>query len=1307
MNSQLYLWEITKYLAWFTSQVKIENKNGNFDINKYAEGFLIPILNRVFQCDFERLEFIKQNYPAIDLGCRKSSISIQVTSEIGFEKIKNTLSKFIEKKLFNEFAEIYHLVINEDYKTTKNNDEILQFIDDEIAKLDIQPSPKVSFLVGKNLINISTLRSLIERKCDVDGLKEIRDYLEKEYGKVILLPYFDDILIPYQIAFKTQLDPDNKNLPYQFHKPFFGRETDFEKLEKFITDGDSDVFVLVSEGGYGKTRLIVELFKKRIAEDQETEAFLLNESAFQCLEFAEQLRTDKKVLILFDDAHNRPEILNDVFGVAQRLGNVKVILTVRKAAFSDILKTVASHRRILEVLELNRLSYEETQALFKSNLGGLKSFEIKRLSEESRGIPIVILGLCQVALQGKYKSELSETINFIQFVKEVKDQVIIDIHNKYYIEKQKINKVIELISFFAPVKNSSEEIGLLAHLNLMDNEETSLIIDYLSEYEFIRKHQYISIVPDPYSDTILLGSAHRLKYLLQREIGVFIDRLIRNLVEVEQSQRLELNVDSLLYQFIESFKEKKIGSYEDIRLLESNLDTLKSFAYKKPQVCFMAVSYLISSQIENKDFWKENDIANFYSSSFKTVHESIETIFSIVALNTHKSSEFESLYRVMSQYRDLRLGSKVFNKVFRYRIYDFYEYGYRPHEPCERQQFLINKLKFRIDNEEVTKALLGHLLDSCHIVLAHEFEGENFYDKYTHSFSLARHHVFFNETIKNLRKSAINILIDVYSENRYILEFRKCFDLLLGIFFFMVKPAKDTPQFNNNGEIELVVRFFKTLLSDKPNIFERSSIVRQLKLFKRKELKEEYIESFTELLILAENVSKPREKLELMFNDEYISIRTNIKEKIEALFKDYDDLESFFEDITEVKSSMSNDRYSNFHEVVSHLVSNYKAESKSLLEFVITLKPHLVCDFARLINANYKDQEYFYRTIDKIWNLEIDCVNGTVLWMLTYGRNREVELYREKDLDFIENVIEKKMTKALMSISFSLPDYMSVAPKKTISLITQILHLQENSRESERLISTLFEDRVLLKANAELIRDFIFDETVSIPLDSYSFDKALFFLEDFFGFDCLFEYLKNRVSLLERRKNYFSLSLRKHYNNPRKERNQFEVDFLKVIAWYAELPNKDKYLHKKIVKYLRPTKIASLDFANGFKTLVQKSKNDKSRLLDLFDTINGYSHKTDFIVSLQIELVNDLCNTNEFTKQDLIHLLGSDYIYNSGGKSGTPGEPFPQDLRKRKELNRFIKEYSMDEKVKEIFLYALDIVNRDIDERFGRIDEEW
>lgn len=1305
MNGQIYLWEITKYLAWFTSQVKIENKNGNFDINKYAEGFLIPILDEIYKRNFERLEHIKQNYPAIDLGSKDNQISMQVTSETGYDKIKNTLTKYIENELFSTFSELYHLVIDEDYKTLKTNKDISDHVKKELSKLDLSPLPKLDFFIEKHLLNISKLRGLIEKKCDIDQLKTIRDYLEKQYGKVTTLPYFDDILIPYQVAFKTQLDEENRNLPNQFHTPFFGRVSDIEKLDDFINDNEKDVFALISDGGYGKTRLVVEIFKKY---KDEFEAFLLNESAFQCLDFAEQLKTDKKVLILFDDAHNRPEILNDVIGVAQRLDNVKVILTLRKAVYFDTIKTVSSHRRSFETLELNKLSYEETQELFNSQLPSLKGFEIKKLSEESRGVPIVILGLCQVTLKGKYKTELSEEANFIQFVKEIKEQAILDIHQKYYVDKEKINKTIQLISFFSPIKNTPEEISELARINNIDNEETSLIIDYLHEYEFINKRHEISIKPDPYSDTILLDSAQRLKYLLQNDLGSFIDRLIRNLVEVEQSQRLDLSIDNLLSEFISSFKNKSLETRDEIKLLESNLDTLKSFTYKKPQVCFLAVNHLITSQFENNDFWKDDDKATIFSNSFKNIHESIQLILSIIAINTHKISEFDSIYELLNQYVNHKTKSEIFNYVFRYRIYDFFEYGYRPLKPCERQQYLINKLKYRFKHEELNNELFNHILDSCQTILINEFEGENHYDKYTHSFSIGRHRVIANNTVEDLRKDALNLLIGIYNLKRHTSESQKCLTQLIRILFYMVKPRQNEYQLNQNKEIEIVIEFLKGLLKTQPSIFERSSIIKQVKLFKRKELKEEYLEISQGLLILAENVETNKEKLELVFYDEYFSIRNNIKEILEKILKEYNDWDIFFHDLVNIKSSISNSEFSNFHEIKSHLISNYPNESKALLEFVYAKYPKLICDFSTLIKANYKDSDYFYETINKIWTLEYDCVKGSVLWMLTSGRNNDVEFYKESDLDFVEYVTQNNLLQSLWSISFTIPKYMSIAPRRTIDLISQILKISENNRENEHLIHALFKDKELLKKNAELIKAFIFKETLTIPLDSFYFDESLFFLEDNFGFDCLFDYLKERVSMLEKDNNYFSLSLHKHYNNPNKDKTQAELDFLKVINWFAGLPDKNEYLHKRIVEFLRPLQLISLEFSDGFKQLVIDSKGDKTRIIDLFNALDVYENKSENIIKLTIEIANELCNKFEFDDNELAQIVGFDFIHNLGMKTGSAGDPFPQDLNKKDELNIYLEKYDMHSRIKDIFLYALKKVDKDIErDRLRDIDEEW
>jgi hypothetical protein len=1308
MNSYLYLWKIKRYLAWFTSHVRLENKSGNTDTSKFAETFIIPILNIVLNNEFKRLEFVKRNFPAIDLGTDDGTISFQITSEKGIEKIRNSITTYLENKLYEKFEVMYHLVIDETYMPQIKEGELDEFIKSELVRLKIKHKIQKFFTLKTNFWNVDLLRENIEKICTNDQLKKISDYFEKEYLPIQSLPTFDDILIPFQIAFKAQLDLTNKNLPYQFHTPFFGRESDMEKITEFLTNPKSSVFALIADGGYGKTRLTVELFNQIAGDAEKYEAFVINESAFQCLDFAEQLKTEKQVIILFDDAHNRPEILNDVIGVANRLQNVKLILTIRKAVYSDTIKVVATHQRAIETLELNRLSYSETQKLFKTQLGGLKDIEIKRLAEESKGIPFVILGLCQITLQGKYKSELSEEANFIHFVRELKEQVIADINSKYYIQKDKINKTIELLSFFAPVKNTPEELVEISKLNEVSEEETNMILEYLNEYEFINKQNEISIKPDPYSDTILLDSAQRIKYILQKDLTIFLDRLIRNLVEVEQSQRLNLSIDSLLFDFVTSFKNKIVESSEDIKILESNLDTLKSFTYKKPHICFLAINHLLSSQLDNDEFWKKEEDFEFFSKSFKNIHESIEIILSIVALNTHNISDFEKLYELLNTYQSKKQESRIFQKVFRFRVYDFYEYGYHPIIPCERQQFLFEKLDYLLEHEEHNDVLFNHILDYCKILLSLEFEGENHYDKYTHAYTYGRHQVIYNDTTKRIREDVIKILIKSYELIRFSPISEKYLEELIRTLFFMAKQRRNEYQFNQADEITVVVGFLQRILNDNPNMFERSSVIRQLKLFERREIKAEYIKVSQELLDLSEKVDTPKEKLNLLFLDEYFSIRNNIGNIFRDIVNQYNDWNLLYSDLLEVKASLSQKDYTTLREILSQLITNYQAESKDLLDFVIKNSPEHVCDFTTLIRANYKDQEYFYSIIEQIWNLDYECVKGSVLWMLTYGRNQEVNLYRDDDLSYVEYVIENKIIQAIWSISFSISKYILVNPERTIDLIARILKISENTRENDHLIHSLFDDKEILSKHPVLIKNFIFKETLEIPLDSYYFDSALNFLENSFGFDDLFIYLKEKLHLLDKKENYFSLSLHKHYSNPDKDQLQSELDFLKVILWYSELENKSEYLHKKLVEYLRPMQIQSEEFKKEFIQLIKDAGNNEDKVIDLCNALDVYENKSEYLMSILIEISNELCDKFKLSNEKLIMIFGSNFIHNLGMKSGPAGGPFPQDLNKRDELIQLMDKYKMHPKVKEVFMYSLEKVNKDIErDKLLDYDERW
>jgi hypothetical protein len=652
------------------------------------------------------------------------------------------------------------------------------------------------------------------------------------------------------------------------------------------------------------------------------------------------------------------------------------------------------------------------------------------------------------------------------------------------------------------------------------------------------------------------------------------------------------------------------------------LDILKSFTYKKPHLCFIAINHLINSKIDDAEFWKKEEEFDFFSLSFKNIHESIVTILSIIALNTHKSDEFEKLYDLLEIYQSQKDETHIFQKVFRFRIYDFYEYGYNPVIPCERQQFLIEKLKYLFTHGEQDEILFNHILRCSKTLLSLEFEGENHYDKYTHSFTFGRHHVIYNETTKRIREESIQLLINAYKQIRFEPISEKILDELIRTLFFMSKQKREEYQFNQADEINIVIEFLQNIMSSNPNMFERSSVIRQLKLFERKELKAEYVDISRKILELSEKVDSPKERLSLLFLDEYFSIRNNIEILIKDILSEYKDWNLFFIDLLEVKISLSHKDYTNLREIIAQLIKNYPEEAKDLLAFVIKNYPEHTCDFTTLIRANYKDQDYFYSTIKEIWELDSECVKGAVLWMLTNGRNEEVHLYKDDDLSYFEYVVDNKIINALWSVSFTLYKYILINPQRTLILFARILKISENKRENEHLFHSLFDDKEILAKHPDLIKEFIFKETLEVPLESYYFDKALTFLDNTFGFEVLFSYLKEKLSLLEEKGDYFSLSLHKHYSNPEKDSVQNELDFLNAILWYAELKDKSEYLHKKLVEYLRPVQIKSTDFRDGFFKLIDEAGNNLDKIIDLCNALDVYENKGEFLISILIDISN-------------------------------------------------------------------------------------
>lgn len=173
MNRLEYLQKIEKWFSFLILHICSSNARGSFDINGVAEDFYVPILKKLFGSpSLKNQNIIKHNFPAIDLGCEKSKISFQLTSENGSAKIVHTLEKFRENNLDKKYDELYILIITKKQKSYSSHK-----LEKEIK------NQKISFDKDKHVIDYRDIIKKISELEDTNEIKVIYQILEKEFVK--------------------------------------------------------------------------------------------------------------------------------------------------------------------------------------------------------------------------------------------------------------------------------------------------------------------------------------------------------------------------------------------------------------------------------------------------------------------------------------------------------------------------------------------------------------------------------------------------------------------------------------------------------------------------------------------------------------------------------------------------------------------------------------------------------------------------------------------------------------------------------------------------------------------------------------------------------------------------------------------------------------------------------------------------------------------------------------------------------------------------------------------------------------------
>ena len=223
MNLQESQNRINELMARFVAQVKGATAMSRTDINRVAEDVLIPLLSVIYgYTDLKNLNISEgPNSPAIDLGDKGTRTAYQITSRRNSKKIKDTLEKFVDHKLYKKYDRLVFYILTEKQRSyqVKGFDRIIQ------GKFCFDP--KTDICDYQDL-----LRDISRLSPDLEKLREVESILEEHFGG------------------EPGLKLDINWFKRQFHKQMAGVGDKFDSSLHTETNADAEIHALLGDKAF-------------------------------------------------------------------------------------------------------------------------------------------------------------------------------------------------------------------------------------------------------------------------------------------------------------------------------------------------------------------------------------------------------------------------------------------------------------------------------------------------------------------------------------------------------------------------------------------------------------------------------------------------------------------------------------------------------------------------------------------------------------------------------------------------------------------------------------------------------------------------------------------------------------------------------------------------------------------------------------------------------------------------------------------------------------------------------------------------
>jgi hypothetical protein len=289
--------------------------------------------------------------------------------------------------------------------------------------------------------------------------------------------------------------------------PFIGRQTQLEQLSAFI-ESDQPLLLLKAPGGSGKSRLLLEA-ARHAAQREGAPAVLFVDSAATWSAEDVNLLPSTPLVLVFDDAHRRPDLDRIISACRQRNETVRCVVSCRPSAVGIVRPLVAQLLTGSEPAELDLpwLSKSDAEALARHYLGDpLQQFAERLVNIADRNPLVIRVGARCVADKLVVPEALERTPE--AFRRVVLDRLLDD-PGLAASDAPARRRILEVASAVGPVVTESEDfVAQVATISALPDYEIRRLLAVLERSQFLlRRGRLVRVSPDVLADHLLFRAA--------------------------------------------------------------------------------------------------------------------------------------------------------------------------------------------------------------------------------------------------------------------------------------------------------------------------------------------------------------------------------------------------------------------------------------------------------------------------------------------------------------------------------------------------------------------------------------------------------------------------------------------------------------------------------------------------------------------------------------------------------------------------------------------------------------------------------